>query len=100
MEFINKKKSYTCILVFTNLLNKVDFQLLVCSYASFLKQLGGENLSVTNKLKYALTYPIKKTMDSTFVEFSFSISPQALQTYQQRLRIDESVMRYFLTLAE
>lgn len=100
MKSLNSKKSYSCILVFTNTLNKVDFQLLVYSSAQFLKQLGATDLTATSKVNYALTYPIKKTTDVKFVEFSFSISPQALKTYQDRLRIDESVLRFFLTVVE
>ena len=100
MKPLNSKKSYSCILVFTNTLNKVDFQLLVYSYAQLLKQLGATNLTATSKVNYALTYPIKKTTDVKFVEFSFSVSPKALQTYEQRLRIDESILRFFVTVAE
>jgi ribosomal protein S6 len=100
MASINRKKSYKCILVFTNMLNKVDFQLLAYGYAQLLKQLGAENLTVTGKTNYSLTYPINNTTDVKFVEFSFSIQPQALQTYQQRLRIDESILRVFLTVVE
>jgi ribosomal protein S6 len=55
---------------------------------------------VTGKTNYSLTYPINNTTDVKFVEFSFSIQPQALQTYQQLLRIDESILRVFLTVVE
>jgi ribosomal protein S6 len=100
MTSINRKKSYKCILVFTNMLDKVDFELLTYSYAKLLKQLGAKNLTATGKTNYALSYPINKTTDVKFVELSFSIQPQALQTYQQRLRIDESILRFFLTVVE
>ena len=100
MTSITSNKSYNCVLVFTNMLNKVDFQLVAYRYAQLLKQLGATNLTATSKVNYALTYPINKTTDVKFVEFSFSISPRAIKTYEQRLRIDESVLRFFITTAD
>ena len=100
MKSTNTKKSYTCVIIFTNMRNKVDFQLLAYSYAQLLKQLGATDLNAVTKSNYELTYPIKKVTDVTFVEFSFAISPKALKTYQQRLRLDESVLRSFLTVVE
>jgi ribosomal protein S6 len=100
MTLPNTNKSYNCILIFTNLRNKVDFQLLAYSYAQFLKQLGAVNLTATTKVNYELTYPIKKMTDVKFVEFTFSISPKALKAYQDRLRVDESILRSFLTVID
>lgn len=93
-------KSYKCFIIFTNLQNKVDFQLLAYSYAQLLKQLGATNVAAMTKANYELTYPIKKVTDVKFVEFSFKMSPKAVKTYQQRLRLDESVLRSFLTVVE
>jgi ribosomal protein S6 len=100
MKSIQTKKLYNCVLIFTNMRNKVDFQLLAYSYAQFLKQLGGSNLTVATKVDYTLAYPIKKTTDVKFVEFSFTISPKALAAFQKRLSIDESVLRSFLTVID
>jgi ribosomal protein S6 len=100
MPSIHTKKLYNCILVFNDMPNKVDFQLIIYSYAQLLKQLGASDLTAVNKTNYELTYPIQKTTDVKFVQFSFSVSPQALTTLQRRISIDESILRSFLTLAE
>jgi ribosomal protein S6 len=97
MVSFTNKKPYNCILIFKEMLNKADFEVFTYSYAQFLKQLGADEISVINKTSYELSYPIKNVSDVNFIEFSFSISPEALDLYRQRLRVDESVLRFFLT---
>jgi ribosomal protein S6 len=97
MVSFSSKKSYNCVLIFKEMLNKADFQVFTYSYAQFLKQLGAVDIMAINKTSYELAYPIKKINGVNFIEFSFSISPKALELYRQRLRLDESVLRFFLT---
>jgi ribosomal protein S6 len=96
----NKKKSYNCLLIIPNMRNKVDLQLVAYSYAKLLKQLGASSIVAVTKANYILTYPIKKISDVKFVEFSFQISPKALNSFQQHLQINESILRFFLTTVE
>ena len=39
-----KQNSYNCVLIFKEMTNKTNFQLLAFSYAQLLKQLGAKNI--------------------------------------------------------
>ncbi|KAH8043035.1 hypothetical protein SO694_cp00081 (chloroplast) [Aureococcus anophagefferens] len=92
-----KKNSYTCVLIFKEMANNTNFQLMTFSYAQFLKKLGASDISAITKNEYQLAYPLQKSTDVKFIEFSFDVSPQALKTFTQRLRLDELLLRFFLT---
>ena len=91
------KNYYKCVLIFKEMTNNTNFQLMTFSYAQFLKQLGAAEINASSKNAYELTYPIQKSTNVKFIEFSFLVSPQALKTFTQRLRLDESLLRFFLT---
>ena len=93
----NNKNSYTCVLLFKEATNKTNTQLLTFSYAQFLKKLGAINIQAYNKNSYTLAYPIKKSTKVKFIEVSFSIIPEALDLLTRKLRLDESLLRFFLT---
>ena len=42
------QNSYTCVLIFKDMTNKTNFQLLIFNYAQFLKQLGASNIAEYN----------------------------------------------------
>ena len=92
-----KKNSYTCVLIFKEMANNTNFQLMTFSYAQFLKKLGASDISAITKNESQLAYPLQKSTDVKFIEFSFDVSPQALKTFTQRLRLDELLLRFFLT---
>ena len=92
-----KKNSNTCVLIFKEMANNTNFQLMTFSYAQFLKKLGASDISAITKNEYQLAYPLQKSTDVKFIEFSFDVSPQALKTFTQRLRLDELLLRFFLT---
>ena len=100
MQSIKSKKSYSCVVIFKNMRNKSDFQLLAYRYAQLLKQLGANDLTATSREKYELTYPIQKITDVKFVEFKVKISPKVLTGFKKRLSLDESVLRSFLTVSQ
>ena len=91
------QNSYNCILIFKEMTNKINFQLITFSYAQFLKKLGATNISAKTKNKYELAYPIQKSTNVKFIEFSFGIAPEALDLFTRKLRLDESLLRFFLT---
>lgn len=93
------QNSYTCVLIFKDMTNKTNFQLLIFNYAQFLKQLGASNIAAYNKDAYALVYPIQKSTNVKFIEFSFDIAPEALNLFTRKLRLDETLLRFFLTKA-
>ena len=93
------QNSYNCILIFKEMTNKTNFQLLAFSYAQVLKQLGASNIAAYNKDAYALVYPIQKSTNVKFIEFSFDIAPEALNLFTRKLRLDETLLRFFLTKA-
>jgi len=68
---MTSQNSYTCVLIFKEMANKTNFQLITFSYAQFLKQLGASNISACGKSSYELTYPIQKSTNVKFIEFSF-----------------------------
>ena len=80
--------------------NKTNFQLITFSYAQFLKKLGGIDIRANTKNSYELTYPIQKATNVKFIEFSFSIIPEAIETFTQKLHLDELLIRFFLTKNE
>ena len=92
-----KQNSYNCVLIFKEMTNKTNFQLLAFSYAQLLKQLGAKNINAYNKESYNLSYPIQKSTNVKFIEFSFDFAPQALVIFTRKLRLDESLLRFFLT---
>jgi ribosomal protein S6 len=85
------------VLIFKEMANNTNFQLMTFSYAQFLKKLGASDISAITKNEYQLAYPLQKSTDVKFIEFSFDVSPQALKTFTQRLRLDELLLRFFLT---
>jgi|TARA_B100000768_G_scaffold180594_1_gene200991 ribosomal protein S6 len=91
------QNSYNCILIFKEMTNKTNFQLLAFSYAQVLKQLGAKDINAYNKESYNLAYPIQKSTNVKFIEFSFGIAPEALDLFTRKLRLDESLLRFFLT---
>ena len=93
----NNKNSYTCVLLFKEATNKTNTQLLTFSYAQFLKKLGAINIQAYNKNSYTLAYPIKKSTKVKFIEVSFSIIPETLDLLTRKLRLEESLLRFFLT---
>jgi|TARA_B100000768_G_scaffold98408_1_gene91763 ribosomal protein S6 len=100
MALQQNQKIYTCVLIFKEMTNKINFQLITFSYAQFLKKLGATNISAKTKNKYELAYPIQKSTNVKFIEFSFSIIPEALETFTQKLHLDELLIRFFLTKSE
>ena len=50
-----KQNSYNCVLIFKEMTNKTNFQLLAFSYAQLLKQLGAKNINAYNKESYNLS---------------------------------------------
>ena len=91
------QKPYTCTLILGEQTTKTNFQLLAFSYAQFLKQLGATSITASVKDSYALAYPIQKSTNVKFIEFSFSVAPAALKLFTRKLRLDESLLRFFLT---
>ena len=82
-----KQNSYNCVLIFKEMTNKTNFQLLAFSYAQLLKQLGAKNINAYNKESYNLSYPIQKSTNVKFIEFSFDFAPQALDIFTRKLRL-------------
>jgi ribosomal protein S6 len=91
------QNSYNCILIFKEMTNKTNFQLLAFSYSQVLKQLGAKEINAYNKESYNLAYPIQKSTNVKFIEFSFGIAPEALDLFTRKLRLNESLLRFFLT---
>ena len=65
--------------------------------SDYLKKLGAKNINAYNKESYNLSYPIQKSTNVKFIEFSFDFAPQALDIFTRKLRLDESLLRFFLT---
>jgi len=49
MALQQNQKIYTCVLIFKEMTNKINFQLITFSYAQFLKKLGATNISAKTK---------------------------------------------------
>ena len=49
-----KQNSYNCVLIFKEMTNKTNFQLLAFSYAQLLKQLGAKNISYNLPMDYEI----------------------------------------------
>lgn len=97
---INAQKNYSCVLLFDQTLSKSEIQSSSYNYAKTLKKLGASKISAVLKNDYLLVYPINKNFDVKFVELSFLIAPQAIASYTRELRLDESVLRFFLTVKD
>jgi len=93
---INNQNEYRSIVILGKILNKDETRLLVYEYSKFLKQIGAMNITASIKNDFFLTYSIKNSFEVKFIEFSFLISPKALNLYKQKLYLDESVLRFFI----
>ena len=62
------QNSYTCVLIFKEITNKTNFQLLIFNYAQFLKQLGAGNIAAYNKdqcSRFVLTATYRRKISRT-----------------------------------
>lgn len=96
MGLITNIRMYNCTIIVKGMVNKSDIQLLAYNYVQFLKKLGANNIVSNMKNEYRLSYPIQKIDDVTFIEFSFSVVPKALEELIRKIRLDELILRYFL----
>lgn len=92
---INQYK-YSCTILFGNFLTKREIKSLIKRYSNFLIQNGATHLEVLIKKDFSLIYSIKNSLEANFIEFSFVISPTALDYYIQKLNLDEAILRFFL----
>lgn len=97
MNSIPETRTYDCILIVKEMANKSDLQLLAYDYLQFLTKLGASNISACSKNDYKLTYSIQKLNNILFLEFSFTIVPKALFDLKRKFKLDELVLRSFLT---
>lgn len=93
---VNNQNEYRSIVILEKILNKDEIKLFVYSYSKFLKQIGAINITASIKNDFLLAYPIKNSFEVKFIEFSFLISPKALNLYKQKLYLDESILRFFI----
>jgi ribosomal protein S6 len=90
------QNSYRCILLLGEFSDKSELQLLAYKHAKFLKQLGAVSITAVIRDDFSLTYSIKKCFKVKFIEFSFLVSPKALNVYKQKLNLDETILRSFI----
>ena len=93
---VNNQNEYRSIVISGKILNKDEIKLLVYEYSKFLKQIGARNITASIKNDFFLAYPIKNSLEVKFIEFSFLVSPKALNLYKQKLYLDEAILRFFI----
>lgn len=96
MNLLTITQLYKCTLIVKEQSNKSDIQLFAYNYFQLLKKLGALDISAIVKNDYELSYPIKKINNVMFIELSFKVAPNALNQLKRSLKLDESVLRYFI----
>lgn len=93
-------RHYELGLIFHPQVEQPDVTQAVEKVKQYLTTSGGEVASVDVWGRRALAYPIRKQREGTYVFFQARLDPQAVQTLERNLKLDEQVLRYLLLCLE
>lgn len=77
-----------------------DLKTIAATYAKELKLLGATTISMVSRGQRDLAYMIKRLTFGHYIEMSFESSPQVLEPYQTKLKLDKNVIRYLVINVE
>ena len=88
----SNKKNYNCILSLSETLTEDEILSIVNDYTKFFKKLGLKSISVAKlDLNWNPYTPVP-----IFLEFRFKSPAKAISLIYQKLRLDESVIRFYI----
>jgi small subunit ribosomal protein S6 len=70
-------------------------------YRTFLSDQGAENITIQNRGKRRLAYPIKNFLDGVYIQMNYKADGQQVAPIERSMRLSEEVIRYLtLTLPD
>jgi small subunit ribosomal protein S6 len=66
----------------------------VNKYNNLLSEQGAGNISVTNRGKKRLAYPVKKFLDGIYIQLNYEADGKQVAPLERAMRISEDVIRY------
>ena len=73
-----------------------DLKSIAVSYAKELKSLGATTISMVSRGQRDLAYMIKRLTFGYYIEMCFESTPQVLEPYEAKLKLDKNIIRYLV----
>jgi small subunit ribosomal protein S6 len=90
------RNDYELVIIFTPEATEEKLEARLNSISTYITGHGGTVASVDKWGKRRLAYPIKKSVEGTYVLFKFMLPPEASRVLENNLRISEDLLRYLL----
>jgi small subunit ribosomal protein S6 len=96
MKLPSSRNTYRSMVIVGPDCSDNDLKTIAANYAKELKALGATTISMVSRGQRDLAYMIKKLSFGYYIEMCFESSPQVLEPYETKLKLDKNVIRYLV----
>nr|WDB00591.1 ribosomal protein S6 [Cavernulicola chilensis] len=97
LAFIRNLKNYELIYILRPDLSEENTLQIIEEYEDIIKNTKAKNVTVQNRGRRQLAYPINRLQDGIYVQVSFKGSGETVRTIEKVLRVSENIIRYKTT---
>jgi small subunit ribosomal protein S6 len=70
---------------------------IVEQYQGILVERGAKNITIENRGRRHLKYPIKKVKDGVYIQMNYEANGEVINLIERSMKINESIIRYMTT---
>lgn len=96
MKLPTSKNTYRSMVIVGPDCSDTDLKSIAVSYAKELKSLGATTISMVSRGQRDLAYMIKRLTFGYYIEMCFESTPQVLEPYEAKLKLDKNIIRYLV----
>lgn len=97
MKFLRK---YEILILLNEKFNDDELRSWACNYAKNLRRFNVSDISVISRGKHKFAYSIKNKLKGNYIQLNFASTPKYVETFLNRLKIDQKVLRCMIVNKE
>ena len=70
---------------------------IVEQYQGILVERGAKNITIENRGRRHLKYPIKRIKDGVYIQMNYEANGEVINLIERSMKINESIIRYMTT---
>ena len=94
---MNTLVSYETIYLLKPDLTEDSLLKIVEQYQGILVERGAKNITIENRGRRHLKYPIKRIKDGVYIQMNYEANGEVINLIERSMKINESIIRYMTT---
>ena len=90
--------SYETIYLLRSDLTEDNLLKIIEQYQGILVERGAKNITIENRGRRHLKYPIKRIKDGIYIQMNYEANGEIINLIEKSMKINDSIIRYMTTL--